>query len=1256
MSIDVAPEAEPTKLEKARHFLTALRVDVTAIEPAHRMALLQQRVNTIASSEIADAIAQESQLAYPDIPEVHNLAMERSKVLKEAAAKRAKARADIERASPKRIAPEKGLGDFLENAADTVLPQPLKRRLSRDAKIGAATLAVVPVALFAAYWIGKGVKRGLDIAGSGIRKLWRASNGLLVVGGIGALAYFGVPKAVALHDSYTKVKNLLGKGPEELQRMLQEAKQRNDLDAIQKIRKAIKAKQKKPETVQDSQDITEPHLDALDAAERAKRASRSFLVVGLLIRHRSLAEDASINFSNETEIEKVSDILANPDVRSLSMRQLADASTTVEQVTALFPSKTLTPEQQHALHFLGLVCCQERTGDNIADSISSTGKTLDSIDVGTFIDCISIVPQLFGSASKAFAGKEVLEFSDPSEVTKSLFSEETTTQQILTHPTIRSRLSEVHSQCKDPEFSAEFSFYIFGPGGVGKRTIADIVTEEPEHKNEEAFLEILSDIHTELLSPAVRNYLIQYGQEEHFSQVIQGYMDGNLSVRDAVQLFMYLQLVRKSDGSYPTTVKESSATGAFMLQMKMLDIVSDVDKTQGIHMRNMLLADTALGKINLPEGALDHLKTVAGIAKDASLQWFQDLAVWLWREVSADVTDLHTNASISPWFIGGEAGAGSAVALMVYRYFKYNPPETRFIRRLGNVHEALRKPGSIRGFFNFTRRAVLGPDTAADALRESRSVVNLQNTISDIGRNMNNLGDASPDALRAYRRFIGGEWMSSGGFHKASFLEFAETIQSIRTEAVANGKLGVVSECDVALEKLRILFQDADKYQFARYGKPRRFFRWVTGRGAASGDIPSQLYPAASVATNIDDVSSSYRMLKSGEKIRCTLKGILLDSDQERIIAYLLDNGTSISAEDALKMMQCHFTPQELRTLYKGNVIRGDAIETAISVMENIHASPTAPPVAHRAATVADEVVPPPVQRTVDAVDVAHEAIDGIPTREAVHHVIDNADEAARVARAAAQGDEVAKATLKAACTAKRLKVLGHTARYGTAALGPLIDIVLYNMNANELKKARKNQDGKQIALLEKRAETLNAGVKAGVGVELAALGGASLGVTAALTAPIIVGSLTSEAIYAEVGRWNKDAEDLLREGRTSLELLSEIQNLRDRRSMGNLFTFGYNFRKADMLTNAKQRETHFAAYFARNSQPPVSVQQKLRFIELATQGEYTLFDADILNHADAYADLQHLATTSTRSSLDFVGLEQAFDARCKIFDSTGTI
>lgn len=449
-----------------------------------------------------------------------------------------------------------------------------------------ATLGLIAGGIWLARRIKRSYARGQEAAK---QKDGTWFDKLLAGVAIGAAAFTGLD--IYMKGALTKkVKDGIEKGTEEVKGMYE---------------KATGAAESKKEELAGNEGV-----ELLKHAEKNER--EKMIISGVLVANADEVRKAGIDTWTPSEQESVFNVALRQDVAEIPLSELKKVNAP-EAIDGLNLFKEpYTEKEKRALYFLALVCAkhqeriqQERKRRNESDDLSG-------LYIGDVIKHIAPFATAFGRLTEELRTKDITDLT-PEDVAEKIIPTDGVEDEWGENAGLWQKLVEKEPRLegKQLEFLAFCEIYRTQP-------IKNFNNLKDAHSMEEADVYIagLRALREEVTSEKVRVYLRQYthGREE-YAQALDQYLSEDLSIADALQLQMFLERGQNAQGELPASIKDAEGMTAFLLQLKVMGMLTKGNKETGIGFGAFLALD-GLQNVQLPPETIKLLKESAALAKD----------------------------------------------------------------------------------------------------------------------------------------------------------------------------------------------------------------------------------------------------------------------------------------------------------------------------------------------------------------------------------------------------------------------------------------------------------------------------------------------------------------------------------------------------------------------------------------------------------------------------------------------------------------
>lgn len=751
------------------------------------------------------------------------------------------------------------VGDNLEDVTEAVLPKEWTDTMSRGQKIATAvagtgllmaSIALVSRGVAALYdWMNRTVESAKRTAGTVVKYALIAAVPVAVLFGpqiynwtrrkIGEVAQNEIADAIQqktadVHQSVHDV--VAGVLPAQQDPVLQENVGSTDEDV-----------QESDAQQEIERPAYQPPAEIEAALRAADTASTSMAAAGLLFMHRDLAKQAGIDFANDEETKMVNAILQRPVVRSLPLHVLQEAKS-ADDIVAHMNGAEFSSEEKHALLFLALVVQKQMQKTSTKQLLERAELADESVTLGEFLDVSGSGARLVARIAHAFDGKSLSDLSDLQEELNEAFASEDVIQEFTSNPILAKRLQELHPDFSDKKLAGAFAFYCLAPGQHGHSILRHIVDEPVLSETDAIFKEALQNIRTAILQPEALEHMLQYSKSDEHKEVFRRHFAENLSVADAIHLYIGLQTVRMDDAErqYPEETQDANAVGAFLLQMKLLQMMHNIDRDKGIQMRTWLLMDTAESIVGLPEmhippEAQEMIQAVAEAAGERGLSWLGETYDSLRSEICIPLYEMNADPVWKYPTVATETVAGTGLSWALWRFLKWRTTEWHDImaNRLGgigwlNAIQQKLPPWWLR--LTETSKSAWNPEKATHMAKTIRGV---EDAIKCLDPRYQKAGNQALSRLH-YR-----------GTTPENMAKFYEEIDALRKAGADPAKI------DDIVAKAHVMEQHAPAMLHRRFGFFRRQFWGATPwqRFAWGTAVVGQ---SVSVYQDVQDVADAY--------------------------------------------------------------------------------------------------------------------------------------------------------------------------------------------------------------------------------------------------------------------------------------------------------------------------------------------------------------------------------------------------------------
>jgi len=570
--------------------------------------------------------------------------------------------------------------------------------------------------------------------------------------------------------------------------------------------------------------------------EASERASRMLAATGLLIMFPARVREAGLK--EETERDAVGILLNNKKFLTNTTVSSLQSSGDEKRAKELLGDDA-TASDRKALVFLSLVSKDLENG--IRGAIKNAESTLtedevtkkiQSMSLEEFFDSSQHAAKMFSRISTVLEGKSITDIPDLDTVLGAAFSPESAIEEILHDPVVSTSMNSLGLEGR----KEGFALYACSP--IGMTTRLKDVDVQPEDSGEvQAYNIALISIRDTMLAEETFSYLRQYLHGRHdkdFEGKLREYIQQDLTVFDAVQLYGYLRLAESGGKELPHNLDQSSPIGAFLLQMKIIDLLQKKDDALGKRMRAHVFLGVIDGKdVNVPEETVETLRRLASTTGttlgNAALKKLQRLGqdMYLYYD---ELQQKH------PYPVHGtEAVAGVVGATMVYRWWTRDWVDI-MANRLGG-----------KAWSESLQRKIPWWSRLTEVGREAwnpASTTKLADKLLDVKTAINSASDAGhvKKLKAAYNS------LHYRGYLPSSFQQFYQELAALKKSGIPSSVIKQIAEQVYVLER-----DHAAVLQRRRFGFLRRQSKNVVEAGRAGIDVTKDAYTALRSSPFIGD-------------------------------------------------------------------------------------------------------------------------------------------------------------------------------------------------------------------------------------------------------------------------------------------------------------------------------------------------------------------------------------------------------------------
>lgn len=514
------------------------------------------------------------------------------------------------------------MGNSLEDATETFVPEKWTKDMNRSQKIGTAIAgagvlaAGAAVVVKGASAVAKWLKGSVETVKSGAKKTGSKLLKYGLIASIPVAVLFGPKIAEYLKGKLSEVwqsevvKNIKD-STQEFAGRLNEATGGlldggEEGEAETKVDDGLPVEDEGEEVTDKEMESREAEKDVY-AAEVVKGKGVSLLAQSLLFWHDDLKHDVGIEEEGE---ELVSSILKKQQVPDVKVGQLTANPSDIQL------DVPLTESERNALHFLGLVCMEHKQDIQEILDKRSDQKDVNELTLKEFLSYLQ--PSV--RTMENIAG--VLQEAGPMDLLMKrdeLILE--ATEQAFAHNGAEELLSSwywfeenVDGFKNIQNAKVKFSAFVQARNDAVLRNVESVSTNIPD-KEKNVFVAALQKVEQLLGADSTINYLEKYIPDDHVQakQELRSYIKQDLQVGDAMQLFSYVTMAEDIENIKNATPKNSSALGAFMLQLKTLDVLHKAHADEAAYARWKTIFETVRqADVPLPPRTKEMLAKMAG--------------------------------------------------------------------------------------------------------------------------------------------------------------------------------------------------------------------------------------------------------------------------------------------------------------------------------------------------------------------------------------------------------------------------------------------------------------------------------------------------------------------------------------------------------------------------------------------------------------------------------------------------------------------
>lgn len=572
-----------------------------------------------------------------------------------------------------------GLKDISSTAVDAVLPKKITEHMSQNEKLAVAAVATVGIGvlLYSLFFRGKkaveaGHQAAENTSGGWFKKL-------LIVGAVGTAAFLGWKVYKQLDD----IKKMQQKAEEQIAHWKEKADEaRRDaakLTGEARIAMESKAKEleEKIKAMREGRNSPEPTPENNTLPEKAGKAVKqavpegreaiestalNFLGRGLALLHPKLAEKAGFNVHlRSDDVAAINGTLQLEPVRQLHLADLyaiadLDMETATQRVPALLPAgMKMGPRQLRAVYFLALVAKEQSKNIRAAKGAESKNMTVEQL-----LDQTGNVAWLLTQTEEKMKN---IDLSNPADIASRLSAiyanGANLEEELKSSVSMRKQLEALGLTTKD---LAGFALFCAEKGNAQLNLVEYLSKQDsPEHikKYVTALVQLKNHmLENGALKKEMQNYIKLYAHNQpEFIEPLQESMN-NMTVSNAVQLYLYLEKAKDQNGKLSTDLNAENPLIALMMQMKVLGMISSIDRYKGVELKAFLTmkagetgVNAFMGSSNIPEPLKKMLPLIGDIVTRNATQKGKDL----YEMGTGVVKQVDKNYPWLKWVVGGAA-------------------------------------------------------------------------------------------------------------------------------------------------------------------------------------------------------------------------------------------------------------------------------------------------------------------------------------------------------------------------------------------------------------------------------------------------------------------------------------------------------------------------------------------------------------------------------------------------------------------------
>lgn len=641
------------------------------------------------------------------------------------------------------------------SVTDNLLPASWTKEWTPTGKMTAgyvmgAGIGVVTIVVARKIWSwlrgasAEGKEAAAHAKGSSMRK-W------LVYTAVAGLAALGIYKVLdpllglqkQLSDAMAKMTSLTGEARTEAEKKIQELQ-----NAIEKQKEKLPEKERAKELTKTA---------AKEVGKTTERFGLGLTGRAMLMMNRKNGIQAGIMEAKDENA--ISVLLNNPEIQNKTIGDIRTITSTEKAASFLPP--TASDSEKKALYFLAL--CMKDMEPRIRENLPA-GTKMETVSLKTCLDQIHRVPKIFEKLQVSLKGKNWKDVAEAPALLMGAFAT-TDLDDVQNDPVMAAEWEKLGLKGKEAAFCAECM-------ANGSSELLKNVTVSGEKKE---IHDALLRIRETLYNPETTAYLTQYLQGKStkdfpYEQEFLNHLKGDLTVKDAVQLYMYMRLATK----HGTTMKLSDAhsVGALMTQMKVLSLLGKEKSDLGQRLQADLLSDLTRmdGLLTLPDGTRAILQNFSAQAGSIALDFGQDWLQKLLKQAGNQIPEWYKDYST----VINSGAAAAATVGTPYALTKFY--HMWKVGAMGRLSDALHLTNyrTVRNIQHYFTRSGASAYDISDARDLAKDVGSVKNVVHNIH---------NPAVEKAYVNLFNRK------FTDASFKEFYREMADLKARGIATTEI-----------------------------------------------------------------------------------------------------------------------------------------------------------------------------------------------------------------------------------------------------------------------------------------------------------------------------------------------------------------------------------------------------------------------------------------------------------------------------------